>query len=1024
MGLLDCKVDLAGLLPAVLIVAGAFGTFMLYVLLGLLALPATAALDRSVGKEKGLFIYAMAVLAFTIFFYGPEKVKAAGRGPGSIKEAGLQPRPLDVVGDPFARPSVGLDRAIPGDEGRRNIFRRSTDTRDLPPPTLENPPWHPLPWTMPAPIPGPAPAARHVLRGPMPAIDPEKSGGIALIPDAPLTGHTVGPSEVYDRLTSPASTAYIYLLAIDPGSGWVRETERGFADLAWAAATTPEDARPNWQIRFAVVGSAKAAEGQLEPAAVLKAKRGNLTERPLGRSETLGLRETIDNRLRGFIERAGLKWATWTSARDIVALRRVAEQMAEVGRSGQDGGEGWRRTAALLEVALLETERAGDTARRSEILVELLAAYRAVHDEAAIARTLAAYVRANPNRGDGWAWSGDLMLSQMGLPEEATAYYRRAIAADARSNAARLGLVRALTALGRHEEALAELQAAGKDEEAEFLRATTLLRLGRLELAQSTVDALLVRSPGSPEAVHLRGCVLYSRGDLAGARSAFEQAAVSPQGAAIRAQACYGLGLAAVRLGEAAAATAAFEAAERALTRGSQIAPIPDETVSPAFGRAFLAWAQANDDVMKDQLGIARVEAPRSSQVAMFAGMVAGAADDAAAARGHLERARSLDGSYGELDGWLGRVHLLLGESAVRTGAEASEVMESLDRAIAFLERAADRESARDKNLFGMRLREALARAGAVHVVKRVRFVDMKNCVEKILKVQALSEQPAALALRGYANFQLGTYDESAYDECIRDFQQVLDNVPDDDPNHPWASWQTWAAARLTDVKRWRDLEEKRVVFEGVVLGRDWETTISNGPHVKIEDGVVSFKGEATKDGRLEQPTVHAGTKTLFDRRTFERVSLRLAIPGQVDGRYRNSNTFGVQIGTPIGGRGRGGAAGIGLFNDKGRVAVRVGGGRNDAYRDGEVHRVLDGAGQEVFWPAGVADIRIERVDAEAGTFALFLNEEEIFRDDLGGLKRTSRGDMPLWIGGYATQSQPFDVELRDLVVIRLKEGR
>ncbi|MEZ6007600.1 MAG: tetratricopeptide repeat protein [Planctomycetota bacterium] len=1016
---------LDGLLQAVptLVVAGAFGTFMLYLLLGLLALPVTAALDKTLGKEKALLVYAGALLLFTMFVMGGGSGKTPQAGPG--REDKVRTPSITLSGDPFARPDL-LAGGVPGYGDRRNVFRRTTDTSPLPAPELEAPPWDELPVSLPPTAPGPAPRARHVLRGEKPVIDPEDGSAIATIPDAIFADRVPQPEEVYDVIETAGGKTFVYVLGVNDGSGWVREGEPGFEDAVWRLSAGSEDERAKIEVSMANVGDSKAASKLLAPEDVLKARRGNLFTRRLNPAvETFHRRETVENRFRAALDGAGLKWSTWQSAQDVGALRRAAQKMAEVGKTGQEAGLGWSYAAQLLEVALQEVDRVGDTARRSELLLELLDAYRARHDEAALFRTLAAYVRANPGRPDGWTWTGDLVLTRMGEPEEALRFYDRGIEARATSADAHLGRARALAWLGRQADALAAVGRAGSDAEAQLLRATTQLRLGQLPLAKSTVEALLSREPSMAEAIHLRGCVLYAMGDLTAARSAFEQAATLQGGAAVRAQACYGLGLTCVRLGQGKAAHDAFEACSRALSQGSDPGPMPDEIVSPAFGHAFLAWCRGDDSAFGDRLAEARDEAPRSSYVEFFAGMTSALGHDYASALRSLDNAGERAEGYAELDGWLGRVHMALGEAAAAVQAPESEVAESFDRSLAFLGRAADREEARDKKAFGMRLRQALAATAATHLNRKRRFQDAKDIVNKILSKEELREQPAALCVRGYAWFQLGAYDESAYDECLRDFQLVVDTVKDD-PSSPWATWLTYARGRLDDVKRWRSLEEKRVVFEGVSLSKDWEQVEGNDVSIKLDEGTLVFKGpKAKKDGRLEDPTVAASTTSLFSKRSFEEVSFKITIPGEISGKYQNNNVFGAQLTVASrGGRGRSAAAGIGVFNDRGRVAIRVGGGREEQWRDGEVHRLLDDNGKEIAWPSnGPVTIRFVREDHDEGLLVVYLDDERLIEDRIGGLKRAG-GDMQLWIGGYSTQAQPYDVTVTDLRVIRQKGDR
>ncbi len=1015
--------------PALLLGA-AFGTFMLFLLLGVLALPVTAALDKVIGKEKGLLLYAGAVFLFTWFVLGGGKAGSGTASPG--REDKVRAPTMDVKGDPFARPDL-LAAGVPGHGDRRNMFRRSTDTSPLPPPDLAAPPWHPLVPAVPPTVPGPAPGARWVLEGPRPTIDPSDTSTIAPIPDVVFADRGPLPEEVYDAIETPAGKEFVYAVGVNDGSGWLREGDPGFDDAIWRLANAPPEERAKIELRAAIIGSARAAAAALDPASVLKKKRENIgIERKLNpQTETFRVRETVDNRFRAAIEASGLTWTSWRSAKDVSGLRRVAEKMAQIGRTGQDAGLGWARAAEALEVALVEANRVGDTARCSEILLELLAAYRARHDEAALFRTLSSYVRGSPARPDGWTWIGDLVLERMGEPEEAIRYYDRAIEVRRAYPDAHVGKARALAWLGRHEEALATLESAGSEPPALALRAVTLLRLGRLDRAKSAVDALLARDGGSAEAIHLRGCVLYAQGELASARSAFERAATMSTGAAVRAQACYGLGLTAVRLGQGAAARAAFEAAEKALAQGSDPGPTPDEIVAPSFGLAYLAWCENQTSALSEHLSRARVEAPRSCAIEFFAGLIAATEGNFPSALRAFNDAQSRAvGGYPELDGWLGRTYMALGENAAESEADPAEVAAHFERALAFLGRAADREEARTKGAFGMRLRQALAASIAVSTPRRRRFLQVKELVDRILQQDTLREQPAALAVRGYAWFQLGADDETAYDECLRDFQHVKDKVKDD-PADPWFEWLDYARSRLDDVKYWRSLEEKRVAFEGVALSKDWEQIEGNDIAIRLDEGQLVMKGErARKDGRLDDPIVAAATTSLFTKRSFEEVSFRIAIPGEVQGRYRNNNTFGAQVlvATRGGGRGRSAAPGIGVFNDRGRVALRIGGGRNETYKDGEIHRLLAPDGSERMWPTGESvHVRIVRVNGDEGTFNIYLNDEPLFDESapesISGLRRAG-GDLQLWIGGFSTQAQPYDVTVSELRVIRQKGDR
>ena len=880
-------------LPAPVILAGAFGTFVLFLFLGLLALPVTAALDKVMGKEKALLLYVAVLLAATFVMGGAEKPKG---GSGKAGKADNVPAErLVYAGDPFARPEFGLDEAEPGDGRRRNVFERYSDTRPLPPPTLESPPWLALAIALPPPVPGPAPGYRHVLRGEKPSIGAE-AAGIAEIPDAVFGAYVPKPEDVYDSVLRAGQVNYVYILAIDDGSGWAKEGTPEYEQLKWRLASDPPDTTLN--VRFATIGGAKAAAGKLDPRAVLRARRLNNAERRPNADDKITLRKTVANEFHLALNRHGINPRSYTDPTKVDVSRYVAAatDMGKVGASGKEGRDGWRRAAELLELALGQSRRTGSDTQQADVLLKLQEAYRALHDEKAVFRVLAQYARTSPREAEAWASIGDLILDRMGEPEFAVAYHERAVTHDRRSGAAWIGMGRALTHAGEYDRALDAFRKAGVDPDAQLAKATGMLRVGELKQAKQNIEQVLVRDPDNVAAMLVRGAVLYCLGELSSARSAFEQCATHQDGHELRAQACYNLGLTCVRLGQKDAALAAFEKCQRALHRGSSAGPSPDETVSPAFGQAFLAWVENDTEGLARNLETARAEAPRSSYVEMFAGMTASLAQNNASAKRALDRALRLAPRYGELDGWFGKVYLGLGRAAVATGATAKESADDFERAIAFMERAANRDKRRDADAFEMRLREALVRSGAEHLPRRQRYDLARETVRQVLANNKHREQPAALSISGYCNFQLGAFDDDQYAQAMREFQQVLDKVPAGDET--WGTWRDYAEARRNEIKRWRSLEEKKVLFEGVTLTKDWRSEESNGVKLLIVElerpkGAVEllperalhFRGESSKDGRVDTPVVFAANgETLFNKKTFEEVSLLLRITGEERG--------------------------------------------------------------------------------------------------------------------------------------------
>ena len=164
---------------------------------------------------------------------------------------------------------------------------------------------------------------------------------------------------------------------------------------------------------------------------------------------------------------------------------------------------------------------------------------------------------------------------------------------------------------GNHDAALRAYRRVTRSAEAKTREALALLRMGRLSDAKSAAGSVLSRDPGAAEAILIRGAALYAEGDLETARSSFERVASDPDANPARAQAAYNLGLTCIRLGQRDAALAAFAAAVRALERGSSPGATPDETISPALGRAIVALAEGDLAQVRTELVTARLEAPQ-----------------------------------------------------------------------------------------------------------------------------------------------------------------------------------------------------------------------------------------------------------------------------------------------------------------------------------------------------------------------------------------------------------------------------
>jgi tetratricopeptide (TPR) repeat protein len=987
-----------------IVLAAAFGTFVLFLFLGLLALPVTAVLDKGIGKEKALLLYAVILLAFSFLVLSPDKPAKGDPRPRAENEVPVAE--LSTSGNPF-------QRADPDHDLERNVFKPFSDTQPLPPVTLDPPPWISLEFALPPTIPGPAPGHRQVLRGALPALSAGDGTSIAQIPDAVFQDYQVQPQDVYDWVKEGGQNFYVYILEIDGGNGWVEEAEPGFEALKWRLADANSEGWDDLRVRAAFIGSAGKAEKALEPLDVLKMKRTGRVEKPAREHDRWYLRRTVDNQFVEARRRHGVGSDYATARVDPAKLESAASDMADVGRSGKEGRDGWKRAVELLQIALRHVRETSGPAIVADYLLELLKAQRALRDEQAVLRTLAEYFRTAPNSAEAPTWLGRLHLDGMQLPREALQYFRTALERNARYVPALIGAGDALSFMGRHQEALQSYNRASSEEEAQLRRAVAELRLGRVDAARSAAEGILSRNPSAADALLIRAAALYTQGDLQTARAAFEQLAAMPDGNEQRARACYNLGLTCVRLGQRDAALAAFEACERALRQGSSPGPTPDETVSPALGRAIVAYAEKNDGAMRTALDQTRRQAPRNAYAEMFAGMVASLDGNDASAVRALDAALRHAPGYAELDGWLAKTYLRLGQRELETGASPKSTAETFERAIAFAERAADREMRGDKLAYAARLRECLVRIGAGHLPKKQRYGEALAAAELVLSINALREQPAALALSGYGNFQI-----DRFDECIRKFQSVLDVVPEE-ADGARSTWRQFAEISLAAVKHWRSLEEKVVEFKSVNLDRQWTQDEKRGVNVRVEEERLHFEGEATADGRLESPTVTLTNKSLFQKESFEKITLSIRIPRtNRGGQAVNNVTFGVQVlAASRAGRQRAKTPGIGIFYDKAKVAVRIGGGQIKTYKDGSLQR-LD---PPVPWP-GDEDmtIRIVREDAAKGTLAVYLNEELVIRDNISGFKQT-KGPASLWIGGYSTETEPFDVHVGDIRVIRHK---
>lgn len=1000
---------------ATYIIAGAVGSFFIFALLGFGALVFTAAMDSKIGKERALFVYALGLAALTFFVLqdqAPEKQRIR-----TGKVSGLAEAPDQVTGDPFAHPAYDLDLD-------RNVFQKYSDTRKLPPVELEAPPWLPLAFPLPPTIPGPAPGHRRVLRGELPTLTAGDGTSVAEIPEAVFQEYTPVPEDVYDWITDAnGKRVYIYIVALkEPGGAWILEGKPGYESLKWRLANQGE----GWDeitVRSAYIGSKEKASKVLSKEDVLKRRLQNIGERTPNDGDVFSVRLSVANLYHRALRTYGINDLTKAGEN---ALRQAARKMAEVGRTGKENKGGWVRAVKLLEQAL-EYAKANNVAdtQRAEILLELLEAQRALRDDKGVLGTLAEYARTAPNNHRPWAWLGDAML-EIGIASLGGDYYRDALDKNRTDATSIIGAGDALAWQGDHAGALKTWRRAQSTPSARVRIAEGYLRVGQLEAAKREVEKYIATDPGNPEATLIRGAVYYALGELETARGAFQAVATMADARGTRAQACYNLGLTCLRMGQHDAAQGAFSACIKALELGSSLGPLPDETIAPSLGQALISLATGDVDGARTHIDTARAEAPSNAYVEFLAGVLAERGGNTASAVRGLEASKRIAPSYGELDGWLAITYLRLGEQQAATSGSGAD-NDYFERAEAFAQRAAKREGQAERTAFQMQLRLALIQLRAQHVAKKQRYTNALASAKKVVNQAENRDQPAAHAILGFCHYGLGGTDNIK--QCIRDFQKVLDDVPEDsgDPEdpaykpHPWKGWREYADSTLAAVKRWDSLEEKSVSFDDTNLSSDWKADNPNKVLVKVVDRMLRFSGESKKDGSFRDPIVQLTNQTLFGRDTLEEVSFEIKCPPKRAGVTANNVTFGVQL---LSGRGKGGKLpGIGVFYDKGKMSYRVGGGQKEAFQDGLPRRAGDDI-TEREWPTDEwLTVRLVRHDRDKGDIGIYLtgddgNEIEVFRDFVAGFKR-SRGKALLWFGGWSNEAERFDVHVRNIRVVR-----
>lgn len=113
-------------------------------------------------------------------------------------------------------------------------------------------------------------------------------------------------------------------------------------------------------------------------------------------------------------------------------------------------------------------------------------------------------------------------------PVKAAEYFQKAVAQDPKNTTSRTLLGAADMMRGNVERGVAELEAASAADpdriEADIALIRYFTEQKQLDKASKAVEALARKQPNNPQTANLRGDVLLARGDVAGARKAFEAA--------------------------------------------------------------------------------------------------------------------------------------------------------------------------------------------------------------------------------------------------------------------------------------------------------------------------------------------------------------------------------------------------------------------------------------------------------------------------------------------------------------------
>lgn len=165
----------------------------------------------------------------------------------------------------------------------------------------------------------------------------------------------------------------------------------------------------------------------------------------------------------------------------------------------------------------------GHVAARRLLVMSYLAQRDAVRAKDAIAPLIAQY----PDNAEVLSLAGQVYLLA-GDFEQSSAYLGKLVTQQPEDSRARTRLGIAQLAQGNLERGLADLSVASELDEtqgyADFAIVTTLMRKGEFDKALAANKALAKKVPDSPLVFNLEGGILLGKGDVAGARSAFEKA--------------------------------------------------------------------------------------------------------------------------------------------------------------------------------------------------------------------------------------------------------------------------------------------------------------------------------------------------------------------------------------------------------------------------------------------------------------------------------------------------------------------